>query len=158
MKKLIIGGVINAIISIIVGGGAAWGVTYYAHSNNAHVEKKSHSADKKKVDLKNSVFISMPETLITLHDKDDNDRYMLVEIVLVGDGEDKEKTDLITANEPLYQSIAVDTLSSMSYESVRKLHVSEIKDLLLASLNKVVAARNMEAPYHDLLIKKVVYQ
>ncbi|WP_312816164.1 flagellar basal body-associated FliL family protein [Atlantibacter subterraneus] len=160
MKKLILGGVINAVIALAFGGGAAWGVNHYLHAGNNHDAKsdKHASVEKIKVDMKDSVFISLPETLITLHDKDDKDRYMLIEIAFVADGKDKEKSDLITANQPLYQSIAVETLSTLSYEEVRKLHVSEIKDLLLTSINKGVSARNMEAPYNDLLIKKVVYQ
>ena len=110
------------------------------------------------MDIKDSVFISMPETLVTLHDKEDKDRYMLVEIVFIVDGKDKDKNDLINANQPLYQSIAVETLSSLSYEEMRKLHISEIKDLLLTKLNKGVTARNLDTPYEDILIKRIIYQ
>ncbi|WP_313087872.1 flagellar basal body-associated FliL family protein [Atlantibacter hermannii] len=156
MKKLIFGGVINAIISLAVGGGAAWGVTHYMpHPDKAEPTAKAASNT---VEMKDAVFISLPETIITLHDKDDKDRYMLVEIVMVAQSKDKEKSDLINANQPLYQSIAVDTLSGMSYEEIRKLHVSEIKELLLAKMNQGISARKMDKPYEDILIKKVVYQ
>lgn len=110
------------------------------------------------MDIKDSVFISMPETLVTLHDKEDKDRYMLVDIVFIVDAKDKDKNDLINASQPLYQSIVVETLSSLSYEEMRKLHISEIKDLLLTKLNKGVTARNLDTPYEDILIKRIIYQ
>lgn len=156
MKKLVIGGVINAVFSLAVGGGAAWGIMHFSHDSKK--ETKKATANEKKIDLKNSTFISMPEILVTLHDKDDKDRYMLVEIVLISDGKEKEKSDEINASQPLYQSIAVETLSSFSYEEMRNLHISEIKDLLLTKLKKGVAVRNLELPFEDILIKRVVYQ
>lgn len=156
MKKLVIGGVINAVISLAVGGGATWAVMHYMHPGA--IPARTTAAESEETEMKDSVFISMPETIITLHDKDEKDRYMLIEIVMVADGKDKEKTDMITANQPLYQSIAVDTLSSMSYEDLRKLHISDIRDLLLTKINQGITSRKMKKPYDDILIKKIVYQ
>lgn len=159
MKKLIIGGVINAVITLTISASAAWGVIHYMYPGNGNNKQSpSSQVEKKKIDAKDITFFSMPETIITLHDKDDRDRYMLVELVFIVNGKDKEQTDQLTADQPFYQSVVVDTLSNISYEDVRRLHVSEIKDLLLKSINKGVLSHNMETPYEDLLIKKVVYQ
>jgi flagellar FliL protein len=63
--------------------------------------------------------------VVTLHDDEGSDRYMVAELVMVVDSEkDAEK---IKKDEPLYQSITVDELSNMKYEDIRALKISDIR-------------------------------
>lgn len=159
MKKTIMVGLFAATLAIFVGGGAAVGVIYYMKDQAPHAPDP-HSAkndvQKKAKKEGDEVFVTLPESLITLHDDSGNDRYMLLEVAMVADDEKASKK--ILADEPLYQSIIVSTLSDMQYNEVRKLKISEIKQTLLNALKTQLKARDIPAPYSDVLLKKVVYQ
>lgn len=159
MKKTLMVGMFAATLAILVGGGAAVGAIYYMKdqaplsSGDAAAASATKQKAKKEGD---DVFVTLPESLITLHDNSGNDRYMLLEVAMVADDEKASKK--ILADEPLYQSIIVSTLSDMEYDEVRKLKVSEIKQTLLTALKAQLKARDISAPYSDVLLKKVVYQ
>lgn len=159
MKKTLMVGLFSATLAILVGGGAAVGVIYYMKDQAPHApgHSASSSADKPKAkNMSDNVFVTLPESLITLHDNSGNDRYMLLEVAMVA--EDEKASKKILAEEPLYQSIIVSTLSDMEYDEVRKLKINEIKQTLLGALKAQLKARGISAPYTDVLLKKVVYQ
>ena len=107
-------------------------------------------------DESSSIFVSLPETVVTLHDSEGADRYMVAELVMVVDSEkDAEK---IKKDEPLYQSITVDELSNMKYEEIRALKISDIRKKVFENLKIELAKRKMATPYKDILVKKVVFQ
>ncbi|WP_249415205.1 flagellar basal body-associated FliL family protein [Citrobacter sp. RHBSTW-00903] len=107
-------------------------------------------------DESSSIFVSLPETVVTLHDSEGTDRYMVAELVMVVDSEkDAEK---IKKDEPLYQSITVDELSNMKYEEIRALKISDIRKKVFENLKIELAKRKMATPYKDILVKKVVFQ
>lgn len=159
MKKTLMVGLFAATLAILVGGGAAVGVIYYMKDQASQAPGNTatnNSAKPKAKKEDDDVFVTLPESLITLHDNSGNDRYMLLEVAMVADDEKASKK--ILADEPLYQSIIVSTLSDMEYDDVRKLKVSEIKQTLLNALKAQLKARDISAPYSDVLLKKVVYQ
>lgn len=157
MKKIVIASLISAVVALAVGAGAGWGVyrsmggkTVAAHS--APVEEASPESQ----DESSSIFVSLPETVVTLHDGEGEDHYMLAELVMVAETDkDAEK---IKKEEPLYQSITVNQLSDMKYEDVRALKISEIRKTVSDTLKKELAMRKMSMPYKDILVKKVVFQ
>ncbi|MFP2504092.1 flagellar basal body-associated FliL family protein [Buttiauxella gaviniae] len=160
MKKIILAGIFSAATAAIVGSGAAWGVIHYMQSSSPVVasnkDSKPQAEEVKAKDESNSIFVSLPESVVTLHDDENDDHYMLVELAMVADDEKDSKK--ILADEPLYQSIVVSTLSEMKYESVRTLKIADIKEMLLNTMNKEVQARGMPVPWSDILVKKVVFQ
>lgn len=159
MKKIIIASVISAVVALGVGAGAGWGVyrvmggTSVAKATSAE-HPASTSSDT--LDESASIFVSLPETVVSLHDSDGNDHYMLAELAMVVENDkDAEK---VKKDEPLYQSIAVNELSDMKYEDIRALKISEIKTLVSDTLKTELAKRKMSMPYKDILVKKVVFQ
>lgn len=160
MKKIILAGIFSAATAAIVGSGAAWGVIHYMQNSSPVVasnkDSKPQAEEVKAKDESNSIFVSLPESVVTLHDDENDDHYMLVELAMVADDEKDSKK--ILADEPLYQSIVVSTLSEMKYESVRTLKIADIKEMLLNTMNKEVQARGMPVPWSDILVKKVVFQ
>ncbi len=107
-------------------------------------------------DESSSIFVSLPETVVTLHDGEGDDHYMLAELVMVAETDkDAEK---IKKEEPLYQSITVNQLSDMKYEDIRALKISDIRQTVAETLKKELAMRKMSMPYKDILVKKVVFQ
>ncbi|WP_318358119.1 flagellar basal body-associated FliL family protein [Enterobacter sp.] len=156
MKKIMIAGVFSAALALVVGGGAAWGVIHYMQADKKSAATPGNNAVQKKEHNENQAFVSLPESIVTLHDAGSEDRYMLVELAMVA--EDEKASKEIIADEPLYQSIVVSTLSDMKYEDVRQMKISEIKKMLIASLNAELKNRDIPAPYSDLLVKKVVFQ
>ncbi|WP_196207517.1 flagellar basal body-associated protein FliL [Citrobacter sp. Res13-Sevr-PEB04-36] len=158
MKKIVIACVISSVVALGIAGGAGWGVYHYMNKGTtaATVAEKSDGQAEDSQDETSSIFVSLPETVVTLHDNEGEDHYMLAELVMVVDSDkDAEK---IKKEEPLYQSITVDQLSDMKYEEVRSLKISEIRTMVSNTLKKELTMRKMATPYKDILVKKVVFQ
>lgn len=156
MKKIVIACVISSVGALGIAGGAGWGI-YHAMNKGttAAAATPAHEAEDSQ-DESNNIFVSLPETVVTLHDDEGGDRYMVAELVMVVDSEkDAEK---IKQDEPLYQSITVDELSNMKYEDIRALKISEIRKKIFENLKVELAKRKMATPYKEILVKKVVFQ
>lgn len=138
MKKIVVAGVVSAVLALVVGAGAGWGVWH-------------HYAGKGK-----PTAVALPETIVTLHDNNGADHYLSAELVMVV-ASDKE-AEKIKHQEPLYQSIAVECLTEMKFEDLRGMKISAIRKLISDALKKDLQRRKMTAPYKDLLVKKVVFQ
>lgn len=124
MKKIVIACVISSVVALGIAGGAGWGIYHSMNKRTtAAAEVPAHEAEDSQ-DESSSIFVSLPETVVTLHDDEGSDRYMVAELVMVVDSEkDAEK---IKKDEPLYQSITVDELSNMKYEDIRALKISDM--------------------------------
>ena len=159
MKKIVIACVISSVVALGIAGGAGWGVYHFMNKGaKAEVATTANPAEisEDHQDESSSIFVSLPETVVTLHDNEGADRYMVAELVMVVDSDkDAEK---IKKDEPLYQSITVDELSNMKYEEIRALKISEIRTMVSDTLKKELAQRKMATPYKDILVKKVVFQ
>lgn len=153
MKKIVIASVISSVMALVVGSSAGWGVYHYVGGGKP-VNVASPAVES--VDENNSTFVSLQETIVTLHGSDGTDHYMSAELVMVVMNEkDSEK---VKQQEPLYQSIAVERLSEMKYEDIRAMNISGIRGLLTDSLKKELQIRKISAPYKDILVKRVVFQ
>ncbi|HEE0143112.1 TPA: flagellar basal body-associated FliL family protein [Citrobacter youngae] len=159
MKKIVIACVISSVVALGIAGGAGWGIYHFMNKGaKAEVATTANLAEipEENQDESSSIFVSLPETVVTLHDNEGADRYMVAELVMVVDSDkDAEK---IKKDEPLYQSITVDELSNMKYEEIRALKISEIRTMVSNTLKKELARRKMATPYKDILVKKVVFQ
>ncbi len=101
--------------------------------------------------MSKSVFVTLPETIVTLHDNNGADHYLSAELVMVVAS---DKGGKIKHQEPLYQSIAVECLTEMKFEDLRGMKISAIRKLISDALKKDLQRRKMTAPYKDLLVKK----
>ncbi len=156
MKKIVIACVISSVVALGIAGGAGWGIYHFMNKGATAKAAKPAEIPEENQDESSSIFVSLPETVVTLHDSEGTDRYMVAELVMVVDSEkDAEK---IKKDEPLYQSITVDELSNMKYEEIRALKISEIRTMVSNTLKKELARRKMATPYKDILVKKVVFQ
>ncbi len=119
MKKIVIACVISSVVALGIAGGAGWGIYHFMNKGATAKAAKPAEIPEENQDESSSIFVSLPETVVTLHDSEGADRYMVAELVMVVDSEkDAEK---IKKDEPLYQSITVDELSNMKYEEIRVL-------------------------------------
>lgn len=156
MKKIVIACVISSVVALGIAGGAGWGIYYFMNKGATAKAAKPAEIPEENQDESSSIFVSLPETVVTLHDSEGTDRYMVAELVMVVDSEkDAEK---IKKDEPLYQSITVDELSNMKYEEIRALKISDIRKKVFENLKIELAKRKMATPYKDILVKKVVFQ
>ena len=146
MKKIVVAGVVSAVLALVVGAGAGWGVWHHYAGKG----KPTAAAQTE------TVFVTLPETIVTLHDNNGADHYLSAELVMVV-ASDKE-AEKIKHQEPLYQSIAVECLTEMKFEDLRGMKISAIRKLISDALKKDLQRRKMSAPYKDLLVKKVVFQ
>ncbi|AUV25017.1 MULTISPECIES: flagellar basal body-associated protein FliL [Citrobacter] len=156
MKKIVIACVISSVVALGIAGGAGWGIYHFMNKGATAKAAKPAEIPEENQDESSSIFVSLPETVVTLHDSEGTDRYMVAELVMVVDSEkDAEK---IKKDEPLYQSITVDELSNMKYEEIRALKISDIRKKVFENLKIELAKRKMATPYKDILVKKVVFQ
>lgn len=156
MKKIVIACVISSVVALGIAGGAGWGIYHFMNKGATAKAAKPTEIPEENQDESSSIFVSLPETVVTLHDSEGTDRYMVAELVMVVDSEkDAEK---IKKDEPLYQSITVDELSNMKYEEIRALKISDIRKKVFENLKIELAKRKMATPYKDILVKKVVFQ
>ncbi|HHE6158359.1 flagellar basal body-associated FliL family protein [Citrobacter freundii] len=156
MKKIVIACVISSVVALGIAGGAAWGIYHFMAKGTAAATTHPAAEAENSLDDTSSIFVSLPETVVTLHDSEGEDHYMVAELVMVvNTDKDAEK---IKKEEPLYQSITVDKLSNMKYEEIRSLKISEIRTMVSNTLKKELTTRKMAAPYKDILVKKVVFQ
>ncbi|EGT0666098.1 flagellar basal body-associated FliL family protein [Citrobacter cronae] len=156
MKKIVIACVISSVVALGIAGGAGWGIYHFMYKGATAKAEKPVDVAEDNQDETSSIFVSLPETVVTLHDDEGGDRYMVAELVMVVDSEkDAEK---IKKDEPLYQSITVDELSNMKYEDIRALKISDIRKKVFENLKVELAKRKMATPYKDILVKKVVFQ
>ena len=156
MKKIVIACVISSVVALGIAGGAGWGIYHFMNKGATAKAEKPVDVAEDNQDETSSIFVSLPETVVTLHDNEGEDHYMLAELVMVVDSDkDAEK---IKKEEPLYQSITVDQLSDMKYEEIRSLKISEIRTMVSNTLKKELAQRKMATPYKDIMVKKVVFQ
>ncbi|MEG1124705.1 MAG: flagellar basal body-associated FliL family protein [Citrobacter sp.] len=154
MKKIVIASVISSVLALVVGGGAGWGMYHFV--GNGKPAAAAHTDAVESMDESNSLFVSLQETIVTLHDNEGADHYMSAELVLVVATE--KESEKIKQQEPLYQSIAVGRLSEMKYEEVRAMKISQIRALIAEALKEELKNRKITAPYKDILVKKVVFQ
>ncbi|MDM2943103.1 flagellar basal body-associated FliL family protein [Citrobacter sp. Cm038] len=156
MKKIVIACVISSVVALGIAGGAAWGIYHFMAKGTTAATTHPAAEAENSLDDTSSIFVSLPETVVTLHDSEGEDHYMVAELVMVvNTDKDAEK---IKKEEPLYQSITVDKLSNMKYEEIRSLKISEIRTMVSNTLKKELTTRKMAALYKDILVKKVVFQ
>lgn len=157
MKKIVITGLVGVVLSILIGGGAAWFVINAMQPSGSAAKlslKKSVPENKNK--HANDIFVSLKESVITLSDTQGEDHYMLLALTMVAESEEASKK--IQADEPLYQSIILTTLADREYEKVRALKINEIKTMLNTALHRELKSRATPGPYSDILISKMVFQ
>ncbi len=125
-------------------------------SNSTAGVKYDKVVDDNHQDESSSIFVSLQETVVTFHDSEGDDHYMLIGLVMVADSD--KSAEKIKKEEPLYQSITVNQLSDMKYEDVRVLKISDIRKRVSDTLKNELSLRGMAMPYKDILVKKVVFQ
>lgn len=151
---MVVASVISSVLALVVGGGAGWGVYHFAGNGKPASAAQADAAET--VDESNNIFVSLQESIVTLHDNDGADHYMSAELVMVVMN-DKE-SEKIKQQEPLYQSIVVERLSEMKYEDLRAMKIAGIRAVLAEALKTELKLRKIQAPYKDVLVKKVVFQ
>ncbi|EMF0716585.1 flagellar basal body-associated FliL family protein [Citrobacter freundii] len=156
MKKIVIACVISSVVALGIAGGAGWGIYHFMAKGPAMASAQPAAESEENMDDTSSIFVSLPETVVTLHDNEGGDRYMVAELVMVADTE--KNAEKIKKDEPLYQSITVNELSNMKYEDIRSLKISDIRKKVFDTLKTELAQRKMATPYKDILVKKVVFQ
>ena len=75
MKKIVVAGVVSAVLALVVGAGAGWSVWHhYAGKGKPTTAAQTESVEA--LDESKSVFVTLPETIVTLHDNDGADHYL----------------------------------------------------------------------------------
>lgn len=67
MKKIVVAGVVSAVLALVVGAGAGWGVWHhYAGKGKPTAVARAETVET--LDESKSVFVTLPETIVTLGD------------------------------------------------------------------------------------------
>ncbi|EPY8428256.1 hypothetical protein ACXG8O_003431 [Citrobacter youngae] len=78
MKKIVIACVISSVVALGIAGGAGWGIYHFMNKGaKAKVATTANLAEipEENQDESSSIFVSLPETVVTLHDNEGADRY-----------------------------------------------------------------------------------
>ena len=119
MKKIVVAGVVSAVLALVVGAGAGWGVWHhYAGKGKPIAVARAESVET--MDESKSVFVTLPETIVTLHDNNGADHYLSAELVMVvASDKEAEKIKLIKDNKDGTKQYAV--ISDTQYDLRKKL-------------------------------------
>ncbi|MCS2150666.1 flagellar basal body-associated FliL family protein [Scandinavium manionii] len=153
MKKIIAASLISACLVVLMGGATGYYLVKsgkFGHMTSGPVQAEAP------VNPTNLTFISLPETVVTLSDSSGAHHYVLMELALAVN--EKDKQNIVRADESLYQSIIVSTLSQKSFDDVQYMKVPEIRDLLAKALKSELQNRHMVPPFCDVLVTKAVFQ
>lgn len=67
MKKIVVAGVVSAVLALVVGAGAGWGVWHhYAGKGKPTAAAQTETVET--LDESKSVFVTLPETIVTRHE------------------------------------------------------------------------------------------
>ena len=82
MKKIVVAGVVSAVLALVVGAGAGWGVWHhYAGKGKPTAVARTEAVET--LDESKSVLVTLPETIDTMKDHNAADHYLTAELVMV---------------------------------------------------------------------------
>ena len=130
MKKIVIACVISSVVALGIAGGAGWGIYHSMNKRTtAAAEVPAHEAEDSQ-DESSSIFVSLPETVVTLHDDEGSDRYMVAELVMVVDSEkDAEKIMIEVGRKEFFTNLKYSKfVSNFKYNRLK--HFIKKEDLI----------------------------
>ena len=66
MKKIVVAGVVSAVLALVVGAGAGWVSGIIMPERKTDCAAQTETVET--LDESKSVFVTLPETIVTLHD------------------------------------------------------------------------------------------
>ncbi|WP_034943443.1 flagellar basal body-associated FliL family protein [Erwinia oleae] len=101
-------------------------------------------------------FVEIKDQVITLKSNSHKERYLLLDMALTARDEPMVlKTENML---PKIKGITVDVLSTMEYQQVRNMSVSDLRDLLMAEYKKCFKNMGVAMPFDDVTLSKMVFQ
>lgn len=101
-------------------------------------------------------FVEIKNVVITLQSIGSKERYLLLELALATN--DPHRVQVINDMSPAIRGATVSLLSSMHYDTVRAMSVSELKAELMMAYDERFRSLSIAMPFQDVIISKMVFQ
>jgi Flagellar basal body-associated protein FliL. len=151
--KTLLFGVIIALVTAVMAAGLTVVGTHVLRSDEGAtaISKFFSSSEPQSVE-----FVEVKNLVITLKGSSRTERYLLLELNLATSGPDntRKAEDMI----PAIRGATVGLLSDMEYSTVRALSVNELHNKLKAAYEARFSSLNMNVPFDDVIISKMVFQ
>lgn len=151
--KTLLFGVIIALVTAVMAAGLTVVGTHLLRSEESAgaLSKMFSSSEPQSVE-----FVEVKNLVITLKGNSRTERYLLLELNLATSGADNtRKTEEMI---PAIRGATVSLLSDMEYSAVRAMSVNEVHNKLKAAYEARFSSLNMNVPFDDVIISKMVFQ
>ncbi|HCQ7756858.1 flagellar basal body-associated FliL family protein [Citrobacter sp. 50677481] len=151
--KTLLFGVIIALVTAVMAAGLTVVGTHLLRSDEraTAIDKLFSSSGSHSVE-----FVEIKNLVITLKGSGRTERYLLLELNLATNGPDntRKSEEMI----PAIRGATVSLLSDMEYSAVRALSVGELHNKLKTAYEARFSSLNMNVPFDDVIISKMVFQ
>lgn len=151
--KTLLFGVIIALVTAVMAAGLTVVGTHVLRSDEgaSAISQFFTSSEPQAVE-----FVEVKNLVITLKGNSRTERYLLLELNLATSGADntRKAEEMI----PAIRGATVSLLSDMEYSAVRALSVNELHDQLKAAYEARFRSLNINVPFDDVIISKMVFQ
>lgn len=151
--KTLLFGVIIALVTAVMAAGLTVVGTHLLRSEESvgALSNIFSSSEPQSVE-----FVEVKNLVITLKGNSRTERYLLLELNLATRGADNtRKTEEMI---PAIRGATVSLLSDMEYSAVRAMSVNEVHNKLKAAYEARFSSLNMNVPFDDVIISKMVFQ
>ncbi|MEO3989829.1 flagellar basal body-associated FliL family protein [Pseudocitrobacter cyperus] len=151
--KTLLFGVIIALVTAVMAAGLTVVGTHLLRSDEGAgvLTQWFSSSEPQSVE-----FVEVKNLVITLKGSSSAERYLLLELNLTTSSpENTRKSEEMI---PAIRGATVSLLSDMNYSAVRALSVNELHNKLKAAYDARFSSLNMNVPFDDVIISKMVFQ
>ena len=151
--KLIGGFVLVALLAAGAAGGAMWYLAKPVAGHGDVAEAKPPPATGKKA----RKFLTLDKVIVMLrHGPGDTDTHYLSADLVIATTEENEK--LAKSHLPLMRSIAVSTLSSVSMDKAQAMTVEQYAEQINKAFNLSYEREQMDKPFTEVMVGKLIIE
>lgn len=157
-KSMVFATVLAMSSAVLAAGLAAYGGYLLTPSANAESNTDLLADGENRAILTEAEihFVDVKNIVITLTRNGRANHYLLLDLAVTTNS--SEQVDKVKNSMALIKSSTVNLLTNMDYDSLSKMHVSDLRQQLLDEYRKAYTSLNMNAPFNDVMISKMVFQ
>jgi flagellar FliL protein len=155
-KSIIFGAVLVVSTALLTSGLTLYGSHLFLPKMNSESVNSNQSEANVTLAESEIHFVDIKNIVITLTDKGRNNHYLLLDLAVTTDTQDR--ADRVTSSIALIKSSTVNLLTNMDYETLSLMNVSELRQKLSDEYKKEYSALNLNIPFNDVMISKMVFQ
>lgn len=156
MKTILLNFILMLTTAMITAVLVLGGSQYVNKKDESSTSPMFFSSSPEKQKEKDLHFVEIKNLVITLKSNTVKERYLLLDLALTtyDTAQTKRAENLL----PKIKGVAVDVLSSMSYDEVRGMTVLELRSMMMLRYKTAFKNINVTLPFQDVTVSKIVFQ